>query len=127
MADPTDEEIKAAQEAVQPYRAQVSGTPALLSILYDIDLLPEQIRLMINAARMIAFCEVFKHRLSPQGAAQTGGDKMEKEILETLRNIEQLLVQIANNTSKNGTYTTVLRPSGWPEKDANDKPCGSQY
>lgn len=56
----TDEERKAASDAVQPYRKQIDATPALLSILYDIDLMPEQIRLMVNAGRMIAFCEVFK-------------------------------------------------------------------
>lgn len=36
----SDEEEKAVVEAVQPYRKQVSENPALLSLLYDIDLLP---------------------------------------------------------------------------------------
>jgi hypothetical protein len=61
----TDGERAAVAEAVQPYRKQINETPALLSILYDIDLMPEQIRLMVNAGRMIAFCEVFK-RLTPE-------------------------------------------------------------
>ena len=61
----TDEEEKAAAMEIQPYRKQVNETPALLSLLYDLDLLPEQIRLMVNAGRMIAFCEVFK-RLTPE-------------------------------------------------------------
>ncbi len=60
MSKPSEKEIKAAQEAVQPYRKQVNETPALLSLLYDIDLLPEQIRLYVNAGRMIAVCELFK-------------------------------------------------------------------
>lgn len=60
-----EQEIKDAADAVQSYRKQVNETPALLSLLYDIDLLPEQIRLMVNAGRMIAFCEVFK-RLTPE-------------------------------------------------------------
>lgn len=52
-------------EITKPYRKQVSETPALLSLLYDIDLLPEQIRLPVNATRMVAFCELFK-RLTPE-------------------------------------------------------------
>lgn len=47
-------------EIVKPYRKQISETPELLSILYDIDLLPEQIKLPVNAIRMAAFCELFK-------------------------------------------------------------------
>lgn len=56
----TDEETKAAQEAVQPYRKLVNETPALLSLLYDLDLMPEQIRMYVNASRLIAVCELFK-------------------------------------------------------------------
>lgn len=69
MRKPTEQEIKTAQEMVQPYRAQVSGTPALLSLLYDIDLLPEQIRLPVNAARMIAVCALFG-KLTPEAVAE---------------------------------------------------------
>lgn len=60
MAEPSVEEIRAAGEAIQPYRKQINESPALLSLLYDIDLLPEQIRLYVNAVRMIAVCELFK-------------------------------------------------------------------
>jgi len=60
MNEPSEEEIKAAGEATQPYRKLINETPALLSLLYDIDLLPEQIRLYVNATRMIAVCELFK-------------------------------------------------------------------
>ena len=56
------------QETTQPYRKQIGETPALLSLLYDIDLLPEQIKLPVNAVRMAHFCEVFK-RLTPEAAA----------------------------------------------------------
>jgi hypothetical protein len=48
------------ERLIQPYRKQVSDTPRLLSLLYDLDLLPEQISSSINAARMIAICELFK-------------------------------------------------------------------
>lgn len=56
----SQDEIKAAQEAVQPYRTLITETPFLLSLLYDIDLLPEQIRLHVNATRMITVCELFR-------------------------------------------------------------------
>jgi len=51
-------------KAMFAYRKQISATPALMSLLYDIDLLPEQIRLPVNVTRMIAVCEIFK-RLTP--------------------------------------------------------------
>ena len=57
---PTEEEITAAQDVTKPYRKQVSDSPALTSLLYDIDLLPEQIRLFVNAKRMVAVCMLFK-------------------------------------------------------------------
>lgn len=60
MNKPTEEEIRAAGEATQPYRQFINENPPLLSLLYDIDLLPEQIRLYVNATRMIAVCELFK-------------------------------------------------------------------
>lgn len=65
MHEPTEDDIKAATGMTLPYRKQISDTPALLSLLYDIDLMPEQIRLPVNALRMAAFCEVFK-RLTPE-------------------------------------------------------------
>jgi hypothetical protein len=58
--EPTEEEIKAAREVTQPYYKQINDTPALMSLLYDIDLLPEQIRLFVNAKRMVAVCMLFK-------------------------------------------------------------------
>lgn len=54
-----------AWEMCAPYSAQINSTPALLSLLYDIDLLPEQIRLPVNAVRMSAVCECFK-RMTPE-------------------------------------------------------------
>lgn len=54
-----------AREMCAPYSEQINATPALLSLLYDIDLLPEQIRLPVNAVRMSAVCECFK-RMSPE-------------------------------------------------------------
>ena len=56
----TADEATAVADAVQPFRKQVNDSPALTSLLYDIDLLPEQIRLFANAKRMIAICLMFK-------------------------------------------------------------------
>ncbi len=56
LVEPCEEEKKHAQELVAPYRKKITDTPALLSLLYDIDLLPEQITRVGNAARMIAVC-----------------------------------------------------------------------
>lgn len=69
MSGPSEEQIKAAQEMVQPYRKQVSDTPELLSLLYDIDLLPEQIQLTVNAVRMVAVIALFE-KLTPQARAE---------------------------------------------------------
>jgi len=59
------EAARVAFEACAPYRDQINSTPALMSLLYDIDLLPEQIRLPVNALRMSAVCECFK-RMTPE-------------------------------------------------------------
>ena len=58
----SDDEILAYKKAVEPYLAQINNTPELLSMLYDLDLLPEQIRYAANASRMIAICELMQQR-----------------------------------------------------------------
>lgn len=66
--EPTSEELHEVRAAVDAYwrdKPGLSTTPALLSLLYDIDLLPEQIRLMVNVNRMIAVCELFR-RVPPE-------------------------------------------------------------
>ncbi len=72
MREPNEDETKAAQEVTQRYRKQISDTPELLSLLYDIELMPEQIRLYVNALRMAAICEVYKRYYSlPPSPEQT--------------------------------------------------------
>lgn len=66
-AGPSEDEVKAAQMITQRYRKQINDTPELLSLLYDIDLLPEQIRRYVNAVRMAAFCQLYAHT-SPSAA-----------------------------------------------------------
>lgn len=48
------------QDATRPYRKQIRETPGLMSLLYDIDLMPEQIVKSYNVGRMIAVCELWK-------------------------------------------------------------------
>lgn len=57
---PGEEQRREMDAAMAPYRKQINDTPALMSLLYDIDLLPEQIRLPVNVGRMIAVCAIFK-------------------------------------------------------------------
>ncbi len=68
MQRPTVEEREAAQKMTQPFRQQINDTPPLLSLLYDIDLMPEQIVLPVNAVRMAVVCELFK-RLTPEAVS----------------------------------------------------------
>jgi hypothetical protein len=67
IPDPTPEDEKWIAEVIQPYRKLIEKTPELLSLLYDIDLMPEQIRLRVNAVRMAAFCEVYKNYAQARG------------------------------------------------------------
>lgn len=46
--------------ALAPYRAEISATPFLLSLLYDINLLPEQVETKRSAALMIAICQAYR-------------------------------------------------------------------
>lgn len=49
-----------AQERVRPYISQINNQVNLVSLLYDIDLLPEQIVTAVNAKRLIAICALWK-------------------------------------------------------------------
>jgi hypothetical protein len=45
---------------VSLYSAFINARPALISLLYDIDMLPEQTVTRVGARRLAAFCEVWK-------------------------------------------------------------------
>lgn len=83
IPDPTPEDEKRIDEIVRPYRKFINETPELLSLLYDIDLLPEQIRLPVNAIRLVAFCEVWKRSM---GARMTM-DEVTKAALDSYRDL----------------------------------------
>ena len=62
MGDNTEElrEEHRAQKITQQVRDFVNDRPDLISLLYDIDLLPEQIRTVANARRLLGLCLVWK-------------------------------------------------------------------
>lgn len=60
---------------VQPYRSFINSTPELLSLLYDIDMLPEQTISIPGAIRLAAFCEVWKRMEAATLTPADGGGK----------------------------------------------------
>jgi hypothetical protein len=52
-------EAETVQNIISKYRATINNTPALLSLLYDADLLPEQIVSMRGAISMAAVVEAY--------------------------------------------------------------------
>jgi hypothetical protein len=55
-----NEDQDAVSEILKPYRSFINERPKLLSLLYDIDMLPEQTVTRVGAIRLAAFCEVWK-------------------------------------------------------------------
>lgn len=64
--EPDEDQRRGMDAAIDPYRKQISDTPALMSLLHDIELLPEQIKLPVNVWRMIAVCILFKQMTAEQ-------------------------------------------------------------
>lgn len=56
-----EKEEAEARLQVQKVAGFVNDRPDLLSLLYDIDLLPEQIRTMVNAIRLHGICLVWQY------------------------------------------------------------------
>lgn len=64
-------------EIVMRYAKFISARPALLSLLYDIDMLPEQTMTMTGAVRLAAFCEVWK---KGEEGSLPGAPKLEPDV-----------------------------------------------
>lgn len=47
-------------ELLKPYYIFISERPGLLSLLYDVDMLPEQTVTMAGAMRLAALCSVWR-------------------------------------------------------------------
>jgi hypothetical protein len=53
-------EAEIIEQILAHYRSSINSTPALLSLLYDVDLLPEQITTIRDAKSMAAVVEAYK-------------------------------------------------------------------
>ena len=56
-------ELKEPWDRLRPY---VNATPELISLLYDLDLMPEQIHVRRNFVRMMQLAEWHKHYRKPE-------------------------------------------------------------
>lgn len=56
-------------EIMKPYLGMINSTPALQSLLYDIDMLPEQTLTIIGAIRLAGLCEVWKRMAAAESLA----------------------------------------------------------
>lgn len=53
-------EPEKAQEIMKDYRPLINSTPVLRSLLYDVDMMPEQTVTVRGAISVAAVCEAFK-------------------------------------------------------------------
>jgi hypothetical protein len=107
-------------EIVGGYRAFISERPDLLSLLYDINMLPEQTLTVQGAIRLAAFCEVWKKGEDGDLAADKSSkpsldvDSLAQEIRRVDGNhslgagalAEALMPFLLNATSSTGETTT---------------------
>jgi len=59
-AEPLPERETGVADIIKPWSAFINARPALLSLLYDIDMLPEQTVTWIGALRLSALCDVWR-------------------------------------------------------------------
>lgn len=64
MSERSKEEI--IDDITAMFRDQINSTPELMSLLWDVGLMPEQIDSPINAARMGLICELHKRGSEPK-------------------------------------------------------------
>ena len=67
------------QKILLRYRKQISATPALMSLLYDADLLPEQIVSMRGAVSMAAVCIAYEEGFRAAATRPTASPSQEQE------------------------------------------------
>ena len=51
-------ELQRAREIMQPCIAMINATPAILSLLYELDIMPEQVKAVRSAKLVVAICEL---------------------------------------------------------------------
>lgn len=56
----TEDDLKFVKDILKPYLKYINETPELTSLLYDLDLLPEQIKLPVNAGRALVITKLFQ-------------------------------------------------------------------
>lgn len=56
----TEEDLKLVDEISKPVLSYIRDNAGLTSLLYDIDLLPEQIKLPVNAIRMCVITRMYQ-------------------------------------------------------------------
>lgn len=59
-------------DLIKPYESYINDTPSLLSLLYEIDMLPEQTVTRTGAIRLAAICELWKRAARAELSAATG-------------------------------------------------------
>lgn len=93
-------------EIVGGYRAFISERPDLLSLLYDINMLPEQTTSMQGAIRLAAFCEVWKKGESGELAT----DKLPKPSLDVDALAQEIRRVDGNHSLGTGALAEALMP-----------------
>lgn len=70
------DEKERAREILAEYRNTISETPELLSLLYDADMLPEQIVTVRGAISVVAVVVAYKAGLAQRDAALKAADEL---------------------------------------------------
>lgn len=59
-----DETTAIVMDIISKHREEINRTPSILGLLYDFDLLPEQIQTIRGALSMAAVCEAYRQGLA---------------------------------------------------------------
>lgn len=87
------------EEILAAYREKINAMPALLSLLYDADLLPEQIVSMHGAKSMAAVVEAYEAGRRSELSTHMGAEGMEwQPITGSIRNDgDEIIVRLKNS------------------------------